>query len=230
MKKEIPKCIGVIMDGNRRWAKKKEVATFKGHNEGYKRLKDLISWTNELKIQNVIIYAFSTENWKRSEIEIKYLFKIFRKLIFKELDFLKKENAKVKFVGQIDRFPKDIQKGILKIEKETEKNKGINIFLALSYGGRAEIIDAVSKALKEAKSKNIKITEKSFKKYFWTKDMPDPEIIIRTGGEMRLSNFLLWQAAYSELFFTKTFWPDFSKKEFNNIILEFGEREKRCGK
>lgn len=230
MKKEIPKCIGVIMDGNRRWAKKKGLATFKGHNEGYKRLKDLISWTNELKIQNVIIYAFSTENWKRSEIEIKYLFKIFRKLIFKELDFLKKENTKVKFVGQIDRFPKDIQKGILKIEKETEKNKGINIFLALSYGGRAEIIDAVSKALKETKSKNIKITEKSFKKYFWTKDMPDPEIIIRTGGEMRLSNFLLWQAAYSELFFTKTFWPDFSKKEFNNIILEFGEREKRCGK
>jgi len=223
-------CVGIIMDGNRRWAKERGLNSYDGHSVGYEKLKDITSWAKDLQIKNVVVYAFSTENWKRSEVEVNYLMKIFKKLIFEELNFLKKENARIVFVGQIDRFSEDIQRGIKDIESETKENKGITLFIALSYGGRSEILNAVSGILNDSKNKEIEITEDNFARYLWTKDMPDPDLIIRTGGEMRLSNFLPWQSIYSELFFTKTYWPDFSKKEFNEIILDFKDRKQRFGK
>ena len=215
------------MDGNRRWAKKRKMTSYKGHSAGYEKLKSFIGWSKEAGIGNLVVYAFSTENWNRKQSEINYLFKIFRKLIFEELNSLKNEGVRIKFIGQINRFPKDIQNGIKKLEAETQKNKSINVFVALSYGARAEIINAVNEIIKD---KRQKVSENTFRKYLWTKDMPDPDLIIRTGGEVRLSNFLLWQSAYSELFFTKTFWPDFSKKKKKKILKEFQKREKRFGR
>ncbi|MBI3671802.1 di-trans,poly-cis-decaprenylcistransferase [Candidatus Azambacteria bacterium] len=149
-------------------------------------------------------------------------------MISEELEALDEEGVMVKFVGQVERFPADIQKGIENIERETKNNKKITLFIALSYGGRAEILNAVSKILENGGKKEL--TEAGFAKDLWTKDMPDPDLIIRTGGEMRLSNFLLWQSAYSELFFTDTYWPDFSKREFLKIISDFYKREKRFGR
>ncbi|MEK7452976.1 MAG: polyprenyl diphosphate synthase [Patescibacteria group bacterium] len=228
--KKIPKCIGIIMDGNRRWAKMRGLTSYKGHSAGCKKLKEFISWSNVIGVKNIVTYAFSTENWKRSDIEIEYLFKIFKKFILEEFDFLKKENVKVRCIGQIDKFSKDLQDGIKNLERKTEKNDGVNVYLALSYGGRAEILHAVSELLEKSKKDDVKIIESEFAKYLWTKDMSDPDLIIRTGGEMRLSNFLLWQSAYSELFFTNTHWPDFSEEEFLKIISDFQRREKRFGK
>jgi len=227
---EAIKCIGVIMDGNRRWAKERKIPSYKGHLAGYEKIKDLISWSKKRDIKNVIIYAFSTENWGRSEREVAYLLNIFRKAVKEFLVDIGKDDIKITFLGDTDKFPKDLRDGMRDLEEETKNNKSLHLYIALSYGGRSELVSAANKMIKESKKKDLKITEKNFSKYLFVENMPDPDIIIRTGGEMRLSNFLLWQAAYSELFFTKTYWPDFSEKEFEKIIMDFLEREIRRGK
>jgi len=228
--KNIPNCVGVIMDGNRRWAKEKGLPTLKGHTAGYDKLKDLVRWSKKRGIKNIIVYAFSTENWKRSEKEVSYLLTLFRKVVNEFFESLEKEKIRIKFFGDLKSFSKDLREGIARLEEKSKKYNDLSLFVALSYGGRAEILNSVNNILEESKTKKIKLTEKSFSEKMWSKGMPDPDLIIRTGGEMRLSNFLPWQSVCSELFFSKTYWPDFSEKEYDNILSDFSERERRFGR
>ena len=228
-KANIPQCVGIIMDGNRRWAKKRGLPTLEGHRKGYRKLKEISLWCKKIDVHHIIVYAFSTENWNRSEKEIDYLMDLFRNLVFKEMSWLKEENMRIKFVGQIERLASDMQKGIKKLEKETEEGL-CTLYVAVSYGGRAEILSAVKKISREKTPDEIEsMKEQDFSKYLWTKDMPDPDLIIRTSGEKRLSNFLSWQAVYSELFFPKVCWPSFTKKEFMEIVEKYKERKRRKG-
>lgn len=225
---KIPNCIGIILDGNRRWAKKRGLSTLKGHEEGYKKFKEIISWAKEVRVMHLIFYAFSTENWKRDEKEKSYLFELIKMACINDLEEIKKKGVRIRFAGQIDRFDFDIQTALRDAEKQTRESTRITVVLALSYGGRAEILQAVN-ALLAGGVKGL-VTGEEFKKYLWTHDIPDPDLIIRTGGVMRLSNFLPWQSVYSELFFTDTLWPDFSKEEFGSILKEYAARERRYGK
>lgn len=227
---KVPACIGIIMDGNRRWARAKMLPTLEGHRKGYQKLKDVAKWCKEIGVKHFVVYAFSTENWNRSKEEVAYLMDLFREMVFKELEWLKKENACVHFIGQRERFSPDLQKGMNDLEKETQDGV-YHLYVALSYGGRAEILNAVKNAVAERGVDGVQhMSEEEFEKYLWTKGMPDPDIIIRTSGEQRLSGFLPWQGVYSELFFTDTYWPAFTQEEFNTIIKTYTERERRRGK
>jgi undecaprenyl diphosphate synthase len=229
--KNYPKSIGIIMDGNRRWAKARGFSPTKGHEEGYKKFKEFVRWAKEFNVETVYVYAFSTENWKRSEGEVGYLMSLFDKVIGAEAKDLIKERVRVKFVGQLDKFSPAIRLGIKALEKATSKFSGTTLVICVFYGGRAEIISAVKELVKKEGVKNIaKLDEKTFSKYLWTGGNPDPELIIRTSGEVRTSNFLPWQAVYSEWFFTKTLWPAFTKREFEKILRDFAGREVRRGK
>lgn len=218
-------CVGIIMDGNRRWAKARGLPKLEGHRTGADKLKDTVRFVREHGIKHLAVYAFSTENWSREPAEVSYLMDLFRKLVQKEIKELGKEGVRVCFAGQRDRFSPDLQDSMDKSEEETEKNDAITLWICLSYGGRAEIAAAANAAAKSGK-----ITEETLAKNLWTAEMPDPDIIIRTGGEKRLSGFLTWQSVYSELFFTDTLWPDFKEEEFNSILAEFAHRERRRGK
>ena len=220
-------CVGVIMDGNRRWAKEKGKPSFEGHRAGYEILAQAASWTRDFNIPHLVVYAFSTENWGRSEEEVGYLMNLFRFIVNEQVDRMVKERVRVRFIGQRDRFAKDLQEGMIRIEEATSKVYEVTLHIALSYGGRAEILAATNQLLLE---KSGPVTEEEFSKKLWSYPMPDPDIIIRTGGDMRLSGFLAWQSVYSELFFVPTLWPDFSKPEFEGIIAEFHARERRRGK
>lgn len=225
--KKIPKCIGIIMDGNRRWAKEEGIAIFDGYKIGYEKMKEVIKWAKEAEVKNLIFFAFSTENWNRPKKEIMYLMDLFENALVNELDEVKKENIRMKFIGQKECFSDKLQGMMEKVEEDTKNNTEGTIVLATSYGGRPEILYAVNKAIAQGK-KNI--TEEEFSKMLWTEDMPDPDIIIRTSGEKRLSGFLPWQGVYSELFFIDTHWPAFSKEEFLTILDEYSNRERRRGK
>ncbi len=222
-----PTCVGIIMDGNRRWAKENAVSAYEGHSEGYKKLKEIMSWAREGHISHVVIYAFSTENWQRSEEEVNYLMQIFRFILKNEIKNMVDKGVRVRFIGDITRFPDDIRNMIKDAETQIAATYDITLHLAVSYGGRAEIVAGVNALLTEGATT---LTEESFAEKLWSHDMPDPDLIIRTGGEKRLSNFLPWQSVYSELFFTDTKWPAFTKEEFNAILAEFSTRERRRGK
>lgn len=226
-KNKTPNCIGIIMDGNRRWAKARGLPAFLGHTEGYKKFKEFVRWAKEHNVKHIIAYAFSTENWKRSKEEVDHLMGLLRNILDHEVAALKKEGVKLRFIGETERFPKDIIEKLENMESETASLSEIEVFITLSYGGRAEIVSAIKKL---APSDIENLTENSFSEFLFTKEIPDPDLVIRTGGEMRLSNFLLWQSAYSELFFSKTYWPDFTRQEFAAIIDEFSSRERRNGK
>ncbi len=226
-----PKSIGIIMDGNRRWARQQGLPTMKGHEFGYKKIKEVLRWARELGVSTVYLYAFSTENWNRTKKEVAYLMKIFLQAFGQDAKELMKEKYRVKFVGQIERFSPALRLAMKKLEKVTEKFTGGNLAICLSYGGRAEIIETIKKIAREKTDKEIKdLTEEEFSKYLWTAGFPEPELVIRTSGEIRTSNFLPWQTAYSEWFFTKTYWPAFSKKELEEILKDFTKREIRRGK
>jgi undecaprenyl diphosphate synthase len=222
----IPKSIGFIMDGNRRWAKTKNLPSFEGHRAGYEALKECLKWCKEFGVTYAIFYAFSTENWKRSEEEVGYLMDLLRKAIKNELGSLREEKVRVKFIGDTKMLDEDIRKGVVQLEEDTRNYEGTTLVIALSYGGRREITDAVNKAIKEG----VPLDEDKFSQLLYTKDIQDPDLIIRTGGERRLSNFLPWQSVYSELFFVNTLWPDFSKEEFSKILQEYSQIERRNGK
>jgi undecaprenyl diphosphate synthase len=217
-----PKCVGIIMDGNRRWAKAQGLSPLLGHHEGLKTLRTIVRAAKERGIEHLIIYAFSTENWNRTGEEVEYLMNLFQK----EFDTFKEEEVRLRFVGQRQRFSKDMQEMMSNLEKETAHKGPYTFWICLSYGGRAEIVHAANEAAKEGGD----ITEESLSRHLWTLEMPDPDLIIRTSGEMRLSGFLPWQSIYSELFFTNTLWPDFSVDEFDQILKEYSERERRHGK
>jgi len=225
--KNIPQCIGIIMDGNRRWARERGLTTFEGHLKGYQKLKEVISWAHEAGVKDLIFYGFSTENWNRSTDEVASLMKILETALIDELAILTKEGVRILFIGDRSCFSQKIQDGMTRAEKETMSNTNGTVTLALSYGGRQEIVNATNALLREGKRE---INEKDFAEHLSTASTPDPDIIIRPGGEKRLSNFLPWQSTYSELFFCDTYWPDFSKKDFLDILLEFSKRERRHGK
>jgi len=229
-KEKYPKSIGIIMDGNRRWAREQNLSITKGHESGYKKIKEVLHWAKEAGISTLYIYAFSTENWNRSKEEVACLMKIFLQGFVHDAKELIKERFRIKFIGQIERFSPAIRLAIKKLEKATAGFSGGDLAICLSYGGRAEIIEAIKKITSEKTGEEIAaLTEDEFSKYLWTANLPSPELVIRTSGEVRTSNFLSWQAAYSEWFFSKTYWPAFSKKEFEEILKDFSQREIRRG-
>jgi undecaprenyl diphosphate synthase len=218
-------CVGVIMDGNRRWAKARGLSTLEGHRAGMEKLKDTVRFFRSKNIKHLAVYAFSTENWNRDPAEVSYLMDLFRESIQKEMEELGKEGVRIRFAGQNGRFSEGLQKSMDTLEKETEQNDAITLWICLSYGGRAEIVAAA-----RAAAQSGDITEETLSHNLWTAGMPDPDIIIRTGGVVRLSGFLSWQSVYSELFFSDTLWPDFTNEEFEAILAEFAQRERRRGK
>mgnify|MGYP001582307608 CR=1 FL=1 len=221
----IPVCVGIIMDGNRRWAKARGLPKLDGHRAGVEISKGVVRFVRSRGIRHLIVYAFSTENWNREPEEVSYLMGLFQESIHKEMKELGKEGVRIRFVGQRERFSEDLQKAMDVTEKETAGNDAITLWCCLSYGGRAEIATAARAAAARGE-----ITEESLAKNLWTAEMPDPDIVIRTGGEKRLSGFLAWQSTYSELFFTDTLWPDFKEEEFDALLAEFATRERRNGK
>ncbi len=222
-----PACIGIIMDGNRRWARAEGKPVLEGHNEGYKKLQDVMRWSRGAGVSHVVAYAFSTENWQRSEEEVGHLMKLLRSVLENETEKMIKEKVRVRFIGDTARFSEDIQKMMTNMEEATAVAYDITLHLAMSYGGRAEILAAVNSVLEEEATV---VSEEAFARNLWSYPMPDPDLILRTSGEKRLSGFLPWQAVYSELFFTDTFWPALTKEEFDSVLAEFAQRERRIGK
>ena len=217
--------IAVIMDGNRRWARLKNLSDHDGHTEGYKRFLELLGWSLDAGISYVTVFAFSSENWKRSKKEIDHLQGLIQGFGLKEKKSLVEKGVRVKFLGVHDKFSSGTVKAISDIERSTEECNSISLNIALSYGGRQEIVLAADAWSKSGGD----LTEEGFERFLQTFPAPDPDVVIRTGGERRLSNFLLWQIAYSELFFTDTLWPDFSEREFKKILKEFKKRDRRKG-
>jgi undecaprenyl diphosphate synthase len=214
------------MDGNRRWATEQGRPTFDGHAAGYDNFFTIASAVRSVGIKHAIFYAFSTENWQRSQEEVGYLIGLFEKMIADYRDRLVAEQVQVRFVGRRSDFSSMLQTQMQKLETESEQYKDNGtVWIALSYGGRAEIVAAVNKAIALGQP----IDETSFASLLWTEGMPDPDIIIRTSGEQRLSNFLPWQSVYSELFFTSTYWPAFTKEEFTRIVTQYADRKRRKG-
>lgn len=226
----VPQCIGIIIDGNRRWARARGLPTLEGHRLGLEKVREVMRWAQTAGISYVIIYAFSTENWNRSAEEVGYLMNLFRAELLYEVARWRSEGVRLRFIGSRDRFDEDIRQGIEAVERDAGEDSTITLVLAVSYGGRPEIMAAVERIARDYKSGKLdSINEETFKPYLWTAGIPDPDLIIRTGGEMRLSNFLTWQSVYSELFFTKTLWPDFSEAEFKQILADYAGRERRFG-
>lgn len=234
-KMPVPAHVAIIMDGNGRWAQRQGMPRVSGHNAGMKSLKATVRACGELGINYLTVYAFSTENWKRPEDEVSGIFKIMVLYIKKELKELNDENVRVNVIGEWSAIPQDAKESLMTAVETTKDNTGLVFTIALNYGGRREIVDAVKAlaAAKAADGENIEsladITEEELGAYMNTGLMPDPDIIIRTGGEMRLSNFLLWQCAYSELIFTDVFWPDFDKAELVRCIETYNNRHRRYG-
>jgi len=223
---KVPKHIAFIIDGNGRWAKKISKTRSYGHLKGMERLKKVIQESFDYGIDIVSIFGFSTENWNRPEKEVNYLFNLFKDFAEKEADELHKNNVKVVVMGDHEEFPKEVVSAISKLIKKTENNTSKILNLGLNYGGRNEITKAINELLKSGVKK---ITEKSLEKYLYTAGLPDPDFIIRTSGEQRISNFMLWQSAYSELYFPKIYWPGFTKKHLEKALLEFQKRNRRFG-
>lgn len=224
----LPAHIGIIMDGNGRWAKQRGQIRTAGHEEGLKRAKEIAKAASDLGIKYVTLYAFSTENWKRAKSEVGFLMNLIHTHLLKELKFYKENSIRVRLLGDITGLPSIIQKDILETEKDTKDFTGLTICLAINYGGRDEIVRSIKKMIKEGIPEQ-EITEGTVSSHFDFPELPDVDLLIRTGGEQRISNFLIWQASYAEFLFTKTLWPDYNKEEFYNNIAEFQKRTRRFG-
>ncbi|OHA00453.1 MAG: di-trans,poly-cis-decaprenylcistransferase [Candidatus Sungbacteria bacterium RIFCSPHIGHO2_02_FULL_49_12] len=225
----IPKTIGAILDGNRRWAAANGVPKLEGHRAGYHRLKEFARWAYAAGVETVLVYAFSTENWQREESEVSYLMQLLRWVLESEINEFHRDGIRVRFIGDHSRFSKELQQLMTKAEAKTQNNTKGTMCVLVSYGGRAEIVAAAKKIIQEGVAVDA-LDEDAFAAHLWTAGIRDPDLIIRTGGVSRLSNFLPWQGAYSELFFSETLWPDFTKEEFLAILAEYAKRERRFGK
>lgn len=228
----LPKHIAIIMDGNGRWASKRALPRVFGHKAGMEALREVVKACSDIGIKILTVYAFSTENWNRPTDEVSYLMNLLIEYMRKEINELNKNNVKIKILGDISGLPKVTREEVEKAASLTENNVGIQFNIALNYGSRAEIINACKKIadeFKEGKISREEITEDLISEYLFTKGDIDPDLIIRTSGEMRLSNFLLWQSAYSELVFVEEMWPDFNKKHLEKAILEYQSRDRRFG-
>ena len=224
--KKVPYHLGIIIDGNRRWAREKGLPAFEGHRKGLVKVKELIKWSKERGVKILTLFVFSTENWKRAKREVSFLMKLAKSAIADNLKELHKEGIKVRIIGQKERLPGFLQKTIVQAEELTKNNKGMVLNFALSYGGRAEIAQAIKKIIKK-KILPKKITEDVISQNLWTSDL---DLIIRTGKEQRISNFLIWQAAYSELYFCKKYWPAFTEKDLDEALADYARRQRRFGK
>ena len=221
-----PKHVAIIMDGNGRWGLKKKNSRNLGHKKGIIRVEEVINQSIQKKIKFLTLYTFSSDNWKRPKIEINFLLNLLENYIDKEFNNLKNKNLKIKVLGDISKFPAGLKTKLRKVEKKTKNNTLMQINIALNYGSRQEIINAFKKIY--SNKKKI-ITEKLISNNLYTKNIPDPEILIRTGNTNRLSNFLLWQINYTEIFFIKKLWPDFNKNDFNKIINKFNQIKRNFG-
>ncbi len=227
---ELPNHIAIILDGNRRYAKQHNQQPWQGHKAGAKNVENLIKWAIELKIKELTLYAFSTENFNRSKEEVNHLMRLFIHF-FNKLKKQTSNKVRINFVGKLSLLPEKVQAAARTLMKKTKQNKTLKVNIALAYGSRLEIVEAAkkfAKAVKNNKTKLNNLTTATFKKYLWLDS--EPELIIRTGGEKRLSNFLLWQAAYSELYFTQKYWPEFTKQDLIKAINDYNRRQKRYGK
>lgn len=232
-KNNLPKHIAIIMDGNGRWAKQKGNIRLFGHNNGAKSVNEVIEASVELGIKHLTLYAFSTENWNRPKFEIEGLMKLLVSTIEKELVKLKAHNVRLTTIGEFEKLPNNVKEKLNFAISETAQNNGLNLVLALSYSGRWEIKEAVKKMAEKLLSGQLNIEnidESTINQYLSTYSIPDPELLIRTSGEYRISNFLLWQIAYTELYFSKKLWPDFTKQDFYEAIFSYQQRERRFGK
>lgn len=225
----IPQHIVLFPDGNRRWAKEKGINSFDGHQQGYKNIIDFSIWCKNKGVKVLTAFGFSTENWNRSPEEVNYLMQLLETGILESLEKFQKEQVKVKIMGQKERLPKSLQEAIIKVEKETNNNADFQLNLAVSYGGKWDILQAVKRIIEEGIVPE-KIDETLFESYLSTAGLPNPDLIIRAGGQMRLSNFVLWQAAYSELYFSPKMWPDFNERDLESALREFESRQRRFGK
>ena len=230
-KEEIPQHIAIIMDGNGRWAKIRNENRIQGHIKAKKSVRESIEFCVEKKIKYLTLFAFSTENWKRPKLEVQALMNLLNNVISDELNNLKNQNIKLKVIGDLSPLPKKTKESLELAINETSKNKGLCLILAINYSGKWDIFNATKKVLEIKQQLDLaNFNEKVFEKNLSTYNIPDPELIIRTSGEERISNFYLWQAAYSELYFTDILWPDFNKNELNNAIFEFKNRNRRFGR
>jgi len=232
-KERLPVHVAVIMDGNGRWAQKKGNSRIFGHQNGVIAVRETVEAASDLGIQYLTLYAFSTENWNRPREEVDALMSLLMNTIEKELDSLTENNVCLHIIGDTDSMPAKVQYQLLKAKEKTRNNTGLNLVIALSYSGRWEILNAMRKLAADIKNNKLQVSDlacDSFVQYLTTAEFPDPELLIRTSGEYRLSNFLLWQIAYTELYFTETLWPDFRKEHFYDAIVDFQKRERRFGK
>lgn len=226
---KLPAHIAVIMDGNGRWARKRRLPRIEGHRAGSDSVKEIVEACGRLGIKFLTLYAFSKENWKRPKKEVATLWRLLEEYLKKEDRVLVKNKFRLKVIGQIDVIPASVRRELERVEILTKDNDRLTIVLALNYGGRAEIVDAVRRILNDRGSESNGIDEEIFSRFLYTADIPDPDLLIRTSGELRISNFLLWQIAYSEIWITKELWPDFRKKHLIQALVDYQKRERRFG-
>jgi undecaprenyl diphosphate synthase len=228
METSIPKHIAIIMDGNGRWAKEKGKLRVEGHKKGAENIEKIIDYSIKLGVKYLTVYAFSTENWRRPEAEVKALMKLFAKYLDDKKEELKKQGVKLLVTGTEENIPNKLLKKIRNTEEYLSDCNQITFNIAFNYGGRKEIVDGINKILKENRG-NEEINEEEFKKYMYRPEIPDPELVIRTSGEFRVSNFLLWEIAYSEFYVTNVYWPDFDEREYDLAIASYNKRDRRFG-
>jgi len=228
--KELPRHLAVIMDGNGRWAQRRHLPRIAGHKAGTETARTTIETCARLKIEALTLYAFSVENWRRPKAETDFLMQLLREYLRQEMPLIQKNNIRMRFLGRADDLPEAVQRDTREAEMETAKNTGMVLCVALNYGGRSEIVDAVNQILREKReSSRQPITEEEFAEKMYTAGLPDPDLLIRTSGEMRVSNFLLWQIAYAEIYVTETLWPDFNRARLLEAFVDYQKRERRYG-
>lgn len=230
---KVPSHIAIIMDGNSRWAKSYKLPLQVGHKKGTENIEKISDACIEFGVKYLTIYAFSSENWERPKEEVSYLMNLLDEYLEKETASLTKKGVRIIISGDLSKLSEKTKKHILEVEEKTKNNKTLTLNVAFSYGGRQEIVDAVKKIVLEVEQNKIsvnQITAQTISQHLYQPSIPDPDLLIRTAGDLRISNFLLWQSAYTELYFTETFWPDFSKKDLQKAIINFNKRERRYGK
>ncbi len=224
----LPEHVAIIMDGNGRWAEQRHLPRLEGHRAGMENMRSVINYFSRLKVKYLTLYGFSTENWNRPKEEINGLLGLLQESIDEEALELHRQGIRIRHLGRLERFPRRLQAAIKKALDLTRNNTGLNFNIALNYGGRTEIVDAVRRLIADGVPAE-KIDEKMFSRYLYTAGLPDVDLVIRTGGELRVSNFLIWQTAYSEYYFTDVLWPDFNQKEIDKALLAYSQRQRRFG-
>jgi len=228
----MPANVAIIMDGNGRWAQRRGLPRSAGHLAGVNRLREIVRTASNLGLRSLTVFAFSTENWRRPDYEVQVLMRLFRRFVVREVDELDQMRARVRFIGQRDRLPADLRRTMAQLEMRTARNPGLVLQIAVSYGSRAELLDAMRAIAAETAEGRLDpeaITEETIARHLWTAGVGDPDLVIRTSGEMRISNFLLWQSAYAEYAFVEECWPDFTPERFREVLEDFAARERRFG-